>query len=338
MRAGSVPVWTAKTDGNSFYINNPGGGVAGYVFELTGETVISLDAAGGDGSSSKVTNCIDYIIIQQVTEVAEGDSVINVAGEESKYAAVLAAIAELKAEIEAAEAIETEGKQDVDPFLTAIATAKTFLASEDVEAINKAIADLKAAVDAFNAANAVSEGELNVTWIPAEDEVLTNMEGKNPNLAGVSFDIAENITVTFNQNDATEHPRYARGAKEVRVYNGNTIVFKGSKLHKIVISTPNDAATSTGEFLTAQGSAHNAELGQVAWEGEADEVVFTCTKATGFEGISKVYVVYEDPEATGIDEVKSEKAAQQGIFNLQGQRVEKAGKGLYIVNGKKVLF
>ena len=68
-------------------------------------------------------------------------------------------------------------------------------------------------------------------------------------------------------------------------------------------------------------------------------MVFTCTKdGENYCEVGKIYVVYEDPEAVGIDEVKSEKAAQQGIFNLQGQRVEKAGKGLYIVNGKKVLF
>ena len=302
MRAGSVPVWTAKTDGNSFYINNPGGGVAGYVFELTGETEIILDAAGGDGSNSRVTNCIDYIIIQQVTEVAEGDSVINVAGEESKYAAILAAIAELKAEIEAAEAIETEGKQDVDPFLAAIATAKTFLASEDVEAIQQAIADLKAAVDAFNAANAVSEGELNVTWIAAEDETIAAYTAKNTTVTDVVYNIDANTTVTIKQNDeANKAPLYNKGTATLRAYNGNTVVIKGNKLHKIVIS-PSNVEQYTAEGLSTEGSKFNAELKQVIWEGEANEVVFTCTKdGENYCEVGKIYVVYEDPEAVGID-------------------------------------
>ena len=338
MRAGSVPVWTTTTNSNSFYIN-ANGGVAGYVFELTGETEISLDPAGGDGSNSRVTNCIDYIIIQQVTEVAEGDSVINVAGEESKYAAILAAIAELKAEIEAAEAIETEGKQDVDPFLAAIATAKTFLASEDVEAIQQAIADLKAAVEAFNAANAVSENDLNVTWIAAEDETIAAYTSKNTTVTDVVYNIDANTTVTIKQNDeANKAPLYNLGSHTLRAYNGNTVVIKGNKLHKIVIS-PSNVKEYTAEGLSTEGSKFNAELKQVIWEGEANEVVFTCTKdGENYSEVGKIYVVYEDPEAVGIDEVKSEKAAQQGIFNLQGQRVEKAGKGLYIVNGKKVLF
>ena len=33
-----------------------------------------------------------------------------------------------------------------------------------------------------------------------------------------------------------------------------------------------------------------------------------------------------------------ENAPVKGIFNLQGQRVEKAVKGLYIINGKKVVM
>ena len=40
---------------------------------------------------------------------------------------------------------------------------------------------------------------------------------------------------------------------------------------------------------------------------------------------------------TAIQEIASEKTAAQGIFNLNGQQVEKAQRGLYIINGKKVL-
>lgn len=46
-----------------------------------------------------------------------------------------------------------------------------------------------------------------------------------------------------------------------------------------------------------------------------------------------------DGDATGIDAVNGSESTVNGsdIYNLQGQRVEKASKGLYIVNGKKVL-
>jgi hypothetical protein len=155
----------------------------------------------------------------------------------------------------------------------------------------------------------------------------------------VVYNIDANTTVTIKQNDeANKAPLYNSGSHTLRAYNGNTVVIKGNKLHKIVIS-PSNVEQYTAEGLSTEGSKFNAELKQVIWEGEANEVVFTCTKdGENYSEVGKIYVVYEDPEAVGIDEVKSEKAAQQGIFNLQGQRVEKAGKGLYIVNGKKVLY
>ena len=42
-------------------------------------------------------------------------------------------------------------------------------------------------------------------------------------------------------------------------------------------------------------------------------------------------------DATGIDGIAAEKASNGEIYNLQGLRVTKAQKGLYIMNGKKVL-
>ncbi|MCR5434397.1 MAG: hypothetical protein K6F20_08400 [Bacteroidaceae bacterium] len=39
-----------------------------------------------------------------------------------------------------------------------------------------------------------------------------------------------------------------------------------------------------------------------------------------------------------IQNIAEDKAQETGIYNLMGQKVEKAGKGIFIVNGKKVLF
>ena len=46
---------------------------------------------------------------------------------------------------------------------------------------------------------------------------------------------------------------------------------------------------------------------------------------------------FEDDTTTGIDAVKSEKQSNE-IYNLNGQRVNNAVRGLYIVNGKKVIM
>ena len=49
-------------------------------------------------------------------------------------------------------------------------------------------------------------------------------------------------------------------------------------------------------------------------------------------------IVYADNDATAINEVKDGKSVNENVYSISGQRVEKATKGLYIKNGKKVIF
>ena len=45
-----------------------------------------------------------------------------------------------------------------------------------------------------------------------------------------------------------------------------------------------------------------------------------------------------DGETTAIEGIATEKVMNGEVYNLQGQRVVKAQKGLYIINGKKVVI
>ncbi|MBR0036868.1 MAG: hypothetical protein IJP70_04430 [Bacteroidales bacterium] len=49
-------------------------------------------------------------------------------------------------------------------------------------------------------------------------------------------------------------------------------------------------------------------------------------------------IVFADQETTGIETVQVSEPEANGYYNLAGQRVAKATKGLYIVNGKKVIM
>ncbi|MCR4919128.1 MAG: hypothetical protein K5928_04845, partial [Prevotella sp.] len=53
-------------------------------------------------------------------------------------------------------------------------------------------------------------------------------------------------------------------------------------------------------------------------------------------GSSRMFIGF-DGEATAIDGLAGEKTVGGEIYNLQGQRVTKAQKGLYIIDGKKVM-
>lgn len=56
------------------------------------------------------------------------------------------------------------------------------------------------------------------------------------------------------------------------------------------------------------------------------------------ESIAKMYFSETEPTATGIEDVQSTKNEKQStIFDLAGRPVSRPAKGLYIVNGKKIL-
>ena len=55
-------------------------------------------------------------------------------------------------------------------------------------------------------------------------------------------------------------------------------------------------------------------------------------------GARGLTIVFEDSETTGINTVQNTQQKANGYYNLAGQRVENPTKGLYIVNGKKVII
>lgn len=54
---------------------------------------------------------------------------------------------------------------------------------------------------------------------------------------------------------------------------------------------------------------------------------------------SKIKIEFEDGTTTGIEDVEEQVRPNDGvIYDLHGRVVKNPGKGIYIVNGKKVLF
>ena len=62
---------------------------------------------------------------------------------------------------------------------------------------------------------------------------------------------------------------------------------------------------------------------------------FTYTGATPARQLT--FSIDSDSETTGISEIENSKSKIENYYNLNGQRVEQPTKGLYIVNGKKVI-
>ena len=68
------------------------------------------------------------------------------------------------------------------------------------------------------------------------------------------------------------------------------------------------------------------------------------TIQTGSSNAKSFSIKYDGEEegdiSTGIHEIQTSQAASrsEAIYTLQGVRVQHPGKGIYIVNGKKILF
>lgn len=126
------------------------------------------------------------------------------------------------------------------------------------------------------------------------------------------------------------------------------VILKGTANTEYTITPKADAAAVTGNLL--KGSATTATT---LTDGEAyllkDGKFGLCTAGKLPAGkaylpvpagsASNELIIVIDGEVTGIDKVVTRDALENAkIYNLQGQEVKKAGKGIYIINGKKVVM
>lgn len=109
--AGNETIWTNATSNQSFYV---GPGITGEEFTLTQETDIMLQPGGGDGSSSRVTNSVDFIYIQRT-----GDYVPSV----TYYTLTTGMTPDAAAGSITSEQLNDEGKYEEGTKITLTATA-----------------------------------------------------------------------------------------------------------------------------------------------------------------------------------------------------------------------
>ena len=102
--------------------------------------------------------------------------------------------------------------------------------------------------------------------------------------------------------------------------------------NKLAVS---DGTQGNGQYVLAN---HNSKVGFYKWTGSAlafGKVYLPASEVAG----AREFIGFDD-EATGIANINGEaKTLFNGEFyNIAGQRVAQPNKGLYIVNGKKVII
>ena len=124
----------------------------------------------------------------------------------------------------------------------------------------------------------------------------------------------------------------AAGTYSIPVVATGTDISATNKLQAAVTATAIDANTA---YILQGGLFHLVNAASTVPAGKA---YLLASDIAG--GARSLDFVFAGEETTAISEeciVKSEEFATAPVYNLNGQRVEKATKGLYIVNGKKVV-
>lgn len=181
----------------------------------------------------------------------------------------------------------------------------------------------------------------------------------------VPFDIPVLVlTETFGANvEIAEYSENSEDANNVTV-NFNKMENLEIKANTPVLIKPTDESLQGGEIFF---NAFMIKTGEAKVEGKNFDFVGTYAPATIVEGDyfisgdklyksagatnikgTRAYLkakgdtsgevkLFIDGLETAISEINGDAAEQGAIYNLAGQRVEKAQKGIYIVNGKKVV-
>ena len=153
-------------------------------------------------------------------------------------------------------------------------------------------------------------------------------------------------TASVNENVVTLNEVTDVPANTGVVLKGNA----GSYNIPLTASSTNTQGELQGSPVVARWTSDDADYYMLALNGK--KVQFT-KLISGNIAAGKAYLVLpKDPTTgartltvafseggtTGISEIENSKSKIENYFNLNGQRVSKPTKGLYIVNGKKVVL
>ena len=244
--------------------------------------------------------------------------------------ALIAAKDALLAVIAADKTIQTEGQQGADALTTAIATAEGAANAADatVESIAAARAALAAAVATFTKAN-----------IGADFAEIPQDQGKDINDGATRASVVEGEGYTQYTTDGGVCVIIKK--YDVDVKNCDYVTVKFAE------PLPNGICAA----FWAQSGTANVGMPAGAYEYKyvfADDA--QCAIANGIMPqltlltlwnsqtvkVVGVYKHYTEDYMTSINTLKTQRE-NGAIYNLNGQKVNKAQKGLYIINGKRVV-
>ena len=142
-----------------------------------------------------------------------------------------------------------------------------------------------------------------MVWIKEDADVTSSW---NLTFTGVDYNPEAPVSAGTNYDYVGVYKNYAKGTSPIAT---------------------GDVILSSGTYKTVTGNGGNAIKGfRGYWK-----------KNPSAAGAKSVSAVIDGQETDDIKSIELIKAFTEGIYNLQGQKVNHARKGVYIVNGKKVV-
>jgi hypothetical protein len=151
---------------------------------------------------------------------------------------------------------------------------------------------------------------------------------------------------TTNGYAVKSHGSYVELIPVTEVPAGKAVLIEGANKHVFDV-IPSAAAIAENDLKISDGSVTGDGSTIYALGKKGGVVGFAMVKSGTKVPNGKAYIVIAgggarefigfNEEATGIEAVQQDAKADNQYFNLAGQRVAQPTKGLYIVNGKKVI-
>lgn len=182
----------------------------------------------------------------------------------------------------------------------------------------------------------------------SEDITLANTDSYNSYCSTKDLDFSEVTTAeayVVTAVSATE----ATLAKVTAVPAGEGFLILGKGEASISVPVAASTPESTGTLLVGVTSATDIEEGNFGLATDGSKFVpliagtvpankaYLPASAAPELGAKEFMLVIDGIEVTGISEIQTESKANGAIYNLNGARVSAPQKGVYIMNGRKVI-
>ena len=213
-----------------------------------------------------------------------------------------------------------------------------------------------------------NDGDVTITFNPSDDTWTVTCSDE-VGISGAGYATysnkyqykvsgAEKLYTVSGINGTETKVVFADHDAETVFYAGSAILIKGSSTVTINAVAKGTSDTPLGDnyLVGSLNGTKNITEGKgifiFNWDGSTPSTVGFYKANSGtlnahkayldinklLSGDAREFLAFGDDETTGVEAVKASQKMNGEFFNLAGQRVAQPAKGLYIVNGKKVII